>query len=121
LTERIDGSKWWQAAWRANGKRVVRSTGVRYYPDRKDGGHWQAEQTALKLRDGPSDEKRIPAYRELVQSFYLPDSPYIALREADGRAVNRHWRKTLASLIETYCLDKWGDTPLDKLNLLIFQ
>ena len=32
--------------------------------------------------------------------------------------VNRRWRKTLASLIETYCLDKWADTPLDKLNFI---
>lgn len=53
-----------------------------------------------------------------MQSFYLPDNPFIKLREADGRTVNRHWRQTLHSLVETYTLDKWGDTPLNKLNFI---
>lgn len=119
LTHRADGSKWWLAAWRdpASKKRVVRTTGVRFYPERRDGGHWEAQQAALKLRDGP-EEKKVPTYRELVQGFYSADSPYVKLQEADGKPISSSWRKILTGMIETYCLPKWGSVPLDKLNFL---
>ena len=100
------------AAWRKDGKRIVKATGV---PE--SSGKTAAIMEAIKLKETSAGSPAI-TYGEYVQNFYAPGSPYLTSRAAKGKALGASWAKKVSRLLENHTTPKWGKTPLDRLKAI---